>query len=74
MCPTQGLHAWIFPWLDKENETFSCPEDLLMVLSFFFSAVIRAAEYAPTAWRGAQRALIPATCSMVGPRVGVFGM
>ena len=45
-----------------------------MVLSFFFSAVIRAAEYAPTACRGAQCALIPATCSVVGPHVGVFGM
>ena len=36
----------IFPRLDKENHTFSCPEDLLMVLSFFFSAVIHAAECA----------------------------
>ena len=37
-----------------------------MVLSFFFSAVIRAAECVPTALRGAQCALIPATCSVVG--------
>ena len=41
--------------------------DVLMVLSFFFSA------YAPTAWR-AQCALVPATCSVVGPHVAVFGM
>ena len=64
----------VLPWLDKENQTFSCPEDVLMVLSFFFSAVIRAAECVPTALRGAQCALIPATCSVVGPHVAVFGM
>ena len=64
----------VLPWLDKENQTFSCPEDLVMVLSFFFSAVIRAAEYAPTAWRVAQCVLIPATCSVAGPHVAVFGM
>ena len=45
-----------------------------MVLSFFVSPVIHAAEYVPTACRSAQCALIPATCSMVGPHVAVFGM
>ena len=75
MCSTQGLHARkLSPRLDTENWTLSCPEDILMVLSFFFSAVIRSAGYAPTAWRGAHCALIPATCSVVGPHVGVFGM
>ena len=60
--------------LDTENWSFSCREDVLMVLSFFFSTVIRAVEYAPTAWCGAHCALIPATCSMVAPHVEVFGL
>ena len=59
MLNTGACTLGILPWLDKENWTFSCPEDVLMVLSFFVSAVIHAAEYAPTAWRGAPMRVDP---------------